>query len=149
MLSARYYESALTDRFVWIDFEQITDFLNAIFKWDVRDSDAGTKPGGLGERKSWWERLDAEAEGGVRGRWAYGLLQDSSKEEVQLWTRWIGDANWSVRWCVSEFLARYPEFPKLEKTFDPELIAEKALPVLRWYEQHKRESGSALSTSMR
>ena len=96
------------------------------------------KPSGPDQRKLWWKHLDAETEGGVRGRWAYGLLQDSPKEEVELWMCWIDDENWAVRWCVSEFLAGYPEFPELEKTFDPELIKEKALPVLRWYEQYKK-----------
>jgi serine protease AprX len=100
------------------------------------------KPSGLDERRLFWEHLDAEVEGGVRGWWVYGLLQDSSKEEVELWMHCTDDTNWTVRWCISEFLAKYPEFPELEKTFDPELIEEKALPVLRWYEQYKRESGS-------
>lgn len=90
------------------------------------------------ERQSFWEHLAAENEGGVRGWWAYGLLQDAQKDELDLWIRRVKDANWSVRWCVSEFLKKYPEFPTLEKTHDPALIEAMAVPVLEWYARYRK-----------
>jgi serine protease AprX len=97
------------------------------------------------ERQSFWEHLAAENEGGVRGWWAYGLLQETQKDELDLWIRWVKDTNWSVRWCVSEFLKKYPEFPTLEKTHDPTLIETMAGPVLEWHTHYKKEFRETLS----
>jgi serine protease AprX len=94
------------------------------------------KPCDPDERRSYWEHLHAEAEGGVRGWWTYSLLQDAKKDELDLWIPWIHDMNWSVRWCVSEFLKKYPEFPALEKTHDPALIEDMAAPVLEWHRRY-------------
>ena len=91
------------------------------------------KPYTFDERMLFWEYLYAEEESGVRGHWLYGLLHDAYKGELDLWMPWITDVNWSVRWCVSEYLKKYAEFPKLETTHDPNLVKEKALPVLKWY----------------
>lgn len=85
------------------------------------------------ERALFWERLGLEQEGGVRGWYAYGLLQDSAESEVRLWIPYATDSNWAVRWSVSEYLSRYEwRFPQLEKTDDPDLIEGKAEHVLKW-----------------
>ncbi|WP_315371761.1 hypothetical protein [Paenibacillus xylanexedens] len=86
------------------------------------------------ERKLYWVHLKHETEGGVRGWYMHGLLQNAPKEEIHNWIKWSTDINWSVRWCVSEYLAQYPEyFPQLEKTQDPDAIHIKALPLREWY----------------
>ncbi|OMF08003.1 hypothetical protein BK129_09515 [Paenibacillus amylolyticus] len=86
------------------------------------------------ERKLYWVHLMHETEGGVRGWYMHGLLQNAPKEEIHNWIKWSTDINWSVRWCVSEYLAQYPEyFPQLEKTQDPDAIHIKALPLREWY----------------
>jgi serine protease AprX len=86
------------------------------------------------ERQRFWEQLEAEEEGGVRGWYAYGLLQDATEMELAKWVKWATDINWTVRWCVSEYTARYPEtLPQLEKTHNPDEVPVKAMPLLRWY----------------
>jgi len=87
------------------------------------------------EREVYWQYLNAEPDGGVRGWLAYGLFHDSTKEEIGQWIHWAEDVNWAVRWCVSEYLKKCPGFPRLEKVFDPALVRERALPVLEWYRQ--------------
>lgn len=104
------------------------------------------RPNSPDERWSFWAHLNKEPECGVRGYWAYGLLHDSKRDELDLWMPWIDDANWAVRWCVSEFLKKYCEFPSLEKTFDPELIQKKALPALKWYRDHRDDANNAPQT---
>lgn len=94
------------------------------------------KPIDANERMTFWEKLNKENEGGVRGWYAYGLLQDATKNEIALWIPWATDLNWTVRWCVNGYLDKFLEFPKLEKTNDPDLILEKALPVYEWYEKY-------------
>ncbi|WP_405156620.1 S8 family serine peptidase [Paenibacillus sp. FSL K6-0108] len=86
------------------------------------------------ERKFYWECLLHEKEGGVRGWYMHGLLQNAPKEEIHNWMNSATDINWSVRWCVSEYMAQYPEyFPQLEKTQDPDSIQANALPLWQWY----------------
>ncbi len=96
------------------------------------------KPRNPHERNLFWRHLNIEQDCGVRGWWAFGLLQEAKKEELGKWILWIEDTNWAVRWCVSEYLKKYPEFPKLEKTLDPDLIKEKAEPVVEWYKLLRR-----------
>ncbi|MCK6075400.1 S8 family serine peptidase [Paenibacillus silvae] len=96
------------------------------------------KPKDAEERALYWEQLRMEHEGGVRGWYAYGLLQDANETEVHLWIPWSIDINWAVRWCVSEYVSKYKElFPQLEKTDAPRLIQVKARDVLRWLELQK------------
>ncbi|MGO4531524.1 S8 family serine peptidase [Paenibacillus sp. 2TAF8] len=91
------------------------------------------KPKDAEERDMFWELLSKEQEGGVRGWYAYGLLQDSDELEVFFWIPYATDSNWAVRWCVSEYLNKYEErFPQLEKTDVPEQIHEKAEHILQW-----------------
>ncbi|TNJ66890.1 S8 family peptidase [Paenibacillus hemerocallicola] len=79
-------------------------------------------------------QLKSEEEEGVRGWYAYGLLQDATETELAKWAKWATDINWTVRWCVSEYTARYPEtLPQLEKTHNPDEVPVKALPLMRWY----------------
>lgn len=90
------------------------------------------------ERQRFWERLESEEEGGVRGWYAYGLLQDATEAELAKWIKWATDINWTVRWCVSEYTARYPEtLPRLEKTHNPDEVPVKAKPLFRWYAERK------------
>ncbi|MDR9857186.1 S8 family serine peptidase [Paenibacillus sp. VCA1] len=97
------------------------------------------KPLNIDERMVFWNRLFVEKEGGVRGWYAYGLLQDAGKEEAAKWIRLSTDTNWTVRWCVSEYLAKFPDcFPQLEKTHDPDFIEAKALPVKQWLANEHR-----------
>ena len=98
--------------------------------WALRE------PADYNERRKFWDRLDDEEDGGVRGWLAYGLLQQTEKAEVHKWIKMMEDINWSVRWCVSEYLKKYSEFPVLEKTHDPGEIHEKTLPVWQWYQGH-------------
>lgn len=93
------------------------------------------KPVNPAEREVYWEQLQTEREGGVRGYWAYSLLQDAQPEERDLWIPWVVDANWTVRWCVKEYFGRLADAPALEMTFDPDLIGQKALPLLEWHRQ--------------
>ncbi|MGF9696251.1 S8 family serine peptidase [Paenibacillus sp. MABNR03] len=96
------------------------------------------KPENEQERATFWERLSAESEGGVRGWYAYGLLQDADEVEAPKWIPWSTDTNWAVRWCVSEYLSQYTDFlPQLEKTHDPDLIQDKALAVLQWLSSYR------------
>lgn len=96
------------------------------------------KPINNEERRVFWNRIIGEKEGGVRGWYAYGLLQDAEKKEVAKWISLSTDTNWTVRWCVSEYLAKFPDtFPKLEKTYDPDLIKSKALPIQEWLNINK------------
>ena len=97
------------------------------------------KPKDANERKIYWENLSKEKEGGVRGWYAYGLLQDATKNEVDLWIQWTTDLNWTVRWCINGYLDKFPEFPELEKTHDPDSILDKALPIYEWYEKYKMD----------
>ncbi|MDT0124105.1 S8/S53 family peptidase [Paenibacillus sp. RRE4] len=91
------------------------------------------KPKDSEERGMFWELLCKEQEGGVRGWYAYGLLQDSDELEVFFWIPYAIDSNWAVRWSVSEYLSRYEgRFPQLEKTDVPEQIQEKAEHLLQW-----------------
>lgn len=86
-----------------------------------------------GERKVFWDRLAREPEGGVRGWYAYAFLQDSRKNEGSQWIPLSTDINWTVRWCVSEYLAMFPDFfPQLETTHDPDSILSKASPLIQW-----------------
>jgi serine protease AprX len=97
------------------------------------------KPHTEQERRRFWVQLEAEEEGGVRGWYAYGLLQDATEAELGMWITWATDMNWTVRWCVSEYTARYPEtLPQLEKTHNPDEIPDTALPLLRWYAERNR-----------
>ncbi|RXZ79366.1 hypothetical protein EBB07_23205 [Paenibacillaceae bacterium] len=93
------------------------------------------KPKDDKERKRYWENLHKEREGGVRGWYAFGLLHDATRDEVALWIRWATDLNWTVRWCVNGYLSKFPEFPVLEKTHDPDSILNKAQPIFEWYEK--------------
>ncbi|MEK4237938.1 S8 family serine peptidase [Paenibacillus sp. FSL H7-0714] len=97
------------------------------------------KPKDANERKIYWENLSKEKEGGVRGWYAYGLLQDATKNEIDLWIPWTTDLNWTVRWCINGYLDKFPEFPELEKTHDPDSILDKALPIYEWYEKYKMD----------
>ncbi|CAM3573531.1 S8/S53 family peptidase [Paenibacillus lactis] len=91
------------------------------------------KPLNEQERDIFWERLEKEAEGGVRGLFAYGLLQDVRDNECAKWIPWSTDINWSVRWCVSEYLASFPDsYPQLEMTYDPDSIISTAAPLIQW-----------------
>lgn len=91
------------------------------------------KPLNEQERDVFWERLEKESEGGVRGLLASGLLQDVRKNEVAKWIPWSTDINWSVRWCVSEYLANFPDaYPQLIMTHDPDSIISKAAPLIQW-----------------
>jgi len=76
------------------------------------------KPLDQTERATFWARLQTEPECGVRGYWIYGLLHDAPSDEMHRWIAWADDVNWSVRWCVSEYLATHPGFPQLERTVD-------------------------------
>lgn len=91
------------------------------------------KPNSSKERDLFWRRLRFEKEGGVRGWYAYGLLQDATENELACWIPWAIDINWTVRWCVNEYLNTFPLFPKIEKTNDPDSILDKALPIYEWY----------------
>lgn len=92
------------------------------------------KPHSEQERQRFWVQLEAEEEGGVRGWYTYGLLQDATEAELVKWIKWATDINWTVRWCVSEYTARYPKtLPQLEKTHNPDEVPVKAMPLLRWY----------------
>jgi serine protease AprX len=93
------------------------------------------KPREPHERESFWRHLAAEPDCGVRGYWLYGLLQEAQQRELDRWMCWIVDENWSVRWCVAEYLSRYPDFPGLEKTFDLDRVEEVAEPVRAWYKK--------------
>ncbi|MBX4148184.1 S8 family serine peptidase [Paenibacillus lautus] len=85
------------------------------------------------EREVFWERLAQESEGGVRGWYAYALLQDARKNEGSKWIPLSTDINWTVRWCVSEYLAMFPDFfPQFEPTHDPDSIISKASPLIQW-----------------
>lgn len=84
------------------------------------------KPLNTTEREKFWAQLHTENEGGVRGLYMYGLLQDATANEIESWISWANDENWSVRWCLDKYLLKYPEFPKFHLTPDPDLIAEKA-----------------------
>ncbi|MEC0256589.1 S8 family serine peptidase [Paenibacillus lautus] len=85
------------------------------------------------ERQEFWNRLAQESEGGVRGWYAYGLLQDARKNEGSQWIPLSTDINWTVRWCVSDYLAMFPDFfPQLETTHDPDSILSKATPLIQW-----------------
>lgn len=96
-----------------------------------------TKPVNEHERGIFWKQLNEESEGGVRGWYMYGLLQDADILEVTKWIQWSTDINWTVRWCVSEYLAKFANsLPQLEKTNDPDLIQDKALSVLQWLKTH-------------
>ncbi|GMK37614.1 hypothetical protein PCCS19_06680 [Paenibacillus sp. CCS19] len=89
------------------------------------------------ERQIFWDRLVVEPEGGVRGRYAYGLLEGSTDCEVKKWIPFSTDVNWTVRWSVCTFMERYSErFPHLEKTHDPDSIEEKARPLLEWLDRN-------------
>ncbi|MNB99086.1 hypothetical protein D3C75_463520 [compost metagenome] len=96
------------------------------------------KPDSADERTTFWTNLREEQEGGVRGWYAYGLLQEATENEVEHWIPWAADPNWSVRWCVSRYLEKFPGLPKLEMTYDPDEIPGKALPVLEWLEFDKK-----------
>lgn len=84
------------------------------------------------EREEYWRRFHEESDDGVRTWYLYGLLQDSGKEELARWIPLADNPHWSIRWCVSEFLSKFPELPQLEKTHDPELTSIKAQRVLKW-----------------
>ncbi|OKP94382.1 hypothetical protein A3849_29380 [Paenibacillus sp. P46E] len=91
------------------------------------------KPINEHERTIYWNRLNEECEGGVRGWYTYGLLQDADILECTKWAQWATDMNWTVRWCVSEYLSKYADsLPQLEKTHDPDLIQDKAFSILQW-----------------
>ncbi|WP_339265310.1 S8 family serine peptidase [Paenibacillus sp. FSL W8-0187] len=91
------------------------------------------KPINEAERQDFWDRLAQESEGGVRGWYAYALLQDARKNEGSQWIPLSTDINWTVRWCVSEYLAMFPDFfPQLETTHDPDSILSKASPLIQW-----------------
>lgn len=91
------------------------------------------KPINEEERQDFWDRLAQESEGGVRGWYAYALLQDARKNEGSQWIPLSTDLNWTVRWCVREYLAMFPEFfPQLEITHDPDSIISKASPLIQW-----------------
>lgn len=96
------------------------------------------KPLNEHEREAFWERLMKESEGGVRGLLAYGLLQDIRENEASKWIPWSRDHNWSVRWCVSEYLAKFPgSHPQLEMTHDPDSINLKASPLIQWLKERQ------------
>jgi len=97
------------------------------------------KPANLEERRRFWNQLQMESEGGVRGLYMFGLLQDASENEMEDWIPWSMDDSWPVRWCVNKYLLMSSEFPKLELTRDPDLIAEKAYALNEAYIQYKKE----------
>lgn len=67
------------------------------------------------------------------GPWNSSLLNASRKSDVNKWIPHATDSNWTVRWCVNEFLAGYPDaFPQLEKTHDPDLIEATAHQAMEW-----------------
>ncbi|MFE6076380.1 S8 family serine peptidase [Paenibacillus sp. NPDC057886] len=89
------------------------------------------------ERRRFWNQLMEEKEGGVRGWYTYGLLTDAGKDEFTMWIPLATDINWSVRWCVSEYLAKFPDlYPQLEKTHDPDSVETKAFIILDWLNEH-------------
>lgn len=91
------------------------------------------KPINENERKVFWERLAQESEGGVRGWYAYALLQDARENESSKWIPLSTDINWTVRWCVKEYLAMFPDFfPPFEPTHNPDSIISKATPLIQW-----------------
>lgn len=90
------------------------------------------KPLDSAERERFWVRLETEPECGVRGYWAYGLLHDAPSEEFHRWIAWADDVNWSVRWCVSEYLAKHPGFLQLELTADLDLTRARAWELRTW-----------------
>lgn len=97
------------------------------------------KPITAEERERFWMQLHEEEEGGVRGLYMYGLLQDAKASEVESWIPWASDHSWPVRWCLDEYLLKYEAFPKLDLTPDPDLINEKANALFEAYKQYKSE----------
>ena len=99
------------------------------------------------ERDEYWRRFHEESDDGVRTWYLYGLLQDSSKEELARWVLLADDPHWSIRWCVSEFLKKFPELPELEKTHDPEFVTVQAQPVLEWWTKLQGDGHDGRPTS--
>jgi serine protease AprX len=91
------------------------------------------RPVNMRERGLFWDCVRQEKDGGVRGYWLHGLLEDAVKEEVNLWLPFATDINWTVRWCVSEYLKLFEDCPELMKTEDPDLIDDMVLPIREYY----------------
>jgi serine protease AprX len=98
------------------------------------------KPSNTEEREKFWLQLQKESDGGVRGVYMYGLLQDAREHEIKFWIPWAKDENWAVRWCVDKYLLKSSEFLKFELTPDPDLISEKANALNKAYKQYKKKS---------
>ncbi|WJH29109.1 S8 family serine peptidase [Paenibacillus sp. CC-CFT742] len=131
-LSKLVQQQNVTRQELWKYAEDESDVIRKIAVYAL------AKPEDEYERSLYWKRLSEESEGGVRGWYAHGLLQNTNESEVSKWIPCSTDSNWAVRWSVSEYLARYAEsFPQLEKTHDPDLIQEEASKVLLWLKKSK------------
>lgn len=131
-LSKLVQQQNVTRQELWKYAEDESDVIRKIAVYAL------AKPEDEYERSLYWKRLSEESEGGVRGWYAHGLLQNTNESEVSKWIPCSTDSNWAVRWSVSEYLARYVEsFPQLEKTHDSDLIQEKASKVLLWLKKSK------------